>query len=372
MATALLSVVIVITVLITGGGSKSKAKTRPPATAVSHPAPKPIPAIEAGLLPWHLDAPLSRETVLPGTGDSLVVAGGLTSSHRPSSKIFRLATPAGSTSPLGTLAAAAFDAAGGQLPSGNLTMGGATPAAVGTVQVLTTPGGGASSPGPVSGSIVGSLPQPRAGATAVTIGPTLYILGGSGGAAPESTVLSTADGHHFRSVATLPVAVSHAAVASLGGTIYLFGGETAGGSLVDDIQSVDPTNGKTTIVGHLPQPTAGAFAAVLGGNVYVAGGITNSPAGTVPAAATTQTSTRRMGFRPLEQRNAAGRDSAHPPGLRSRRGGERPGLAGRRRGQRRPRLHRGDDRAGRQVRLGRRRRRRFTLLRRQAARGRPW
>ncbi len=133
MATALLSVVIVIVVLVTSGGSKSKTKTRPPATAVTHPAPKPIPAIEAGLLPWHLDAPLSRETVLPGAGDSLVVAGGLTSSRRPSSTIFRLATPAGSTSPLGTLAAAAYDAAGGQLPSGNLFIGGDTPAAAGTV-----------------------------------------------------------------------------------------------------------------------------------------------------------------------------------------------------------------------------------------------
>lgn len=225
------------------------------------------------------------------------MAGGLASSRRPSSTIFRLATPAGSTSPLGTLAAAAYDAAGGQLPSGNLFIGGDTPAAAGTVQVLAAPGTSASSSSPVSGSVISSLPQPRAGASAVTIGSTLYVLGGSGGASPESTVLSTTDGHHFRTVATLPVPVGHAAAASLGGTVYLFGGDSTGGSLVDDIQSVDPTNGKAAIVGHMPQPTSGAVAAVLGGNVYVAGGITNLPAGTAPAA-TTQTSRDVWAFDP--------------------------------------------------------------------------
>ena len=301
MATALLSAVIVIVVLVTGGGSKSKAKTNPPATAVSHPAQKPIPAIEAGLLPWHLEAPLSRETVLSAPGDSLVVAGGLTSSRRPSSGIFRLATPTGSTSLLGTLAGAAYDATDGQLPSGDLVLGGATPAPAATVQALASGSQGSPGGGPVSATIVAQLPQPRAGAAAVTIGPALYVLGGSDGTSPEPTVLSTVDGHHFRTVASLPVPVSHAAVASIGGTIYLFGGETTEGSLVDDIQSVDPANGKATIVGHLPQPGAGAFAAVLGGNVYVAGGIVGSPAGPASAAAGTQTSSDIWAFDPSRQ-----------------------------------------------------------------------
>jgi hypothetical protein len=300
VATALLSVVIVIVVLATDGGSKSKTKSHPPATAVSQPAPKPIPAIEAGLLPWHLDAPLSLETVVPGTGDSLVVAGGLTSSRRPNSQIFRLTIPSGSMSPLGTLAAAAYDAAAGQLPSGDLFLGGATPAPIAAVQALASgrPGPGSSSGGPVSDAIVGQLPQPRAGATAVTIGAAVYVLGGTGGATPEATVLSTVDGRHFRTVASLSVPVSHAAVASLGRIIYLFGGETTGGSLVDDIQSVNPTNGKATVVGHLSQPGAGAFAATLDGNIYVAGGITSSPAGTAPAPDTAQTSREVWAFDP--------------------------------------------------------------------------
>jgi hypothetical protein len=291
VATALLSVVIVIAVFATtnGGGGKSKRKSQPPAAAASRPAPKPIAAIEAGLLPWHLSSPLSREAVLPGTGDSLVVAGGLTAPHRPSSEIFSLSTPGGSTTAQGVLSAATYDAAGAQLSTGDLLVGGATPAPVATVRGFTSAGPGAS---------VGSLPQPRAGAAAVTIGPTMYVLGGSSGLSPESAVLSSTDGSHFKTVATLPVPVSHSAVGALGGTIYLFGGEGAGGSLVDDIQSVNPTSGQSKVVGHMAAPMAGAFAAVLGGNIYLGGGMVNTASGTSQASAATQTSGQVWAFDP--------------------------------------------------------------------------
>ena len=99
VATALLSVVIVIAVFASSSGGKSKPKSHPPAATASRPAPKPIAAIEAGLLPWHLGSPLSREAVLPGSGETLIVAGGLTAPQRPSSKIFSLSIPAGSATP---------------------------------------------------------------------------------------------------------------------------------------------------------------------------------------------------------------------------------------------------------------------------------
>jgi hypothetical protein len=298
VATAVLSVVIVIAVFATSAGGKSKPTTRLPATPANSPAPKPIAAIEAGLLPWHLSSPLSRETVLPGAGDSLVVVGGLTSPHHPSSKIFSLNTPGGSTSPRGTLAPATYDAAGAQLPTADLLVGGATAAPIATVRGFASAGSGAPSNDSLSGSPVGSLPAPRAGAAAMTIGSTIFVLGGSSGPSPESAVLSTADGAHFKTVATLPVPVSHAATAVLAGTIYLFGGEGVGGTLVDDIQSVNATSGRAKVVGHLDAPMAGAFAAVLGGNIYVAGGVTNTASGTAPTAAATQTSRAVWAFDP--------------------------------------------------------------------------
>ncbi len=89
-------------------------------------------------------------------------------------------------------------------------------------------------------------------------------------------------------MADLSVPVRYAAVAVLDGEIYLFGGQAVEGSeagqAVDDIQVVDPSHHSTAIVGHLPQPLAGASAVVLGGRIYVAGGVNN----TSTAAATSQ------------------------------------------------------------------------------------
>jgi hypothetical protein len=133
----------------------------------------------------------------------------------------------------------------------------------------------------------------------VTIGPTMYVLGGSSGTSLESAVLSTSDGTHFKTVATLPVPVSHPAAAALSGTIYLFGGEGVGGSLVDDIQSVDTTSGQAKVVGHMATPMAGGFAAVLGGNIYLAGGVMNTAAGAPQATAVTQTSGQVWAFDPF-------------------------------------------------------------------------
>ncbi|HUJ65048.1 MAG TPA: hypothetical protein VLX59_05905, partial [Acidimicrobiales bacterium] len=261
---------------------------------------KPIPAVEAGLLPWHLAIAISREAVLPGTGDSLVVAGGLTTSHRPSSSIFSLHTSGGSTAPLGTLAVGAYGGAVAPLASQNLLLGGATPAPVATIQDLSV-----SATGRIPGSTIGSLPEPRVGAAAVTIGPTLYVLGGLGSPASDSTVWSSLDGRHFAKVGTLPVPVSNAAAAVLNGKIYLFGGETTSppgaGTLVDDIQSVDPTSGQTRILGHLPQPTAGAFVTVLSGNIYLAGGVT-AAAGTAASVGAAQTSRDIWAFDPGDDR----------------------------------------------------------------------
>jgi hypothetical protein len=171
-------------------------------------------------------------------------------------------------------------------------VGGAKPAPVATVLGIASAGG------TLSGSPVGSLPQPRAGAAVVTVGPSMFVLGGSNGSSPESAVLSTADGTHFKTVATLPVPVSHPAVAALAGTIYLFGGEGVGGSLVDDIQSVNAASGQAKVVGHMASPMAGAFAAVLSGNIYLAGGIMNTAAATSQAPAATQTSGQVWAFDP--------------------------------------------------------------------------
>jgi hypothetical protein len=148
---------------------------------------------------------------------------------------------------------------------------------------------------PVGGAVVGQLPQPRSDDSAVTIGSHAYVVGGYDGTNPDATVLSTSDGQHFAPVADLAVPVRYGAVAALGTVVYVFGGEAVSGpqagQAVDDVQLIDPARHRATVVGHLPNPVAGASAFVLGGVVYLAGGVGNAAAtaGAAGAVSTTPT-----------------------------------------------------------------------------------
>ena len=63
-------------------------------------------------------------------------------------------------------------------------------------------------------TVVGHLPQPRADLAAVTIGSTVYLVGGYDGTNATRDVLATTDGVQFRTVAQLPVGVRYPAVAA--------------------------------------------------------------------------------------------------------------------------------------------------------------
>ncbi len=82
--------------------------------------------------------------------------------------------------------------------------------------------------------MAGRLPAARSGLAAVTVGGTVYLVGGSTAA---GDVLASTDGGHFRTVARLPVPVRDPAVAALGDQIWVFGGQAASGP-VSDIQRV--------------------------------------------------------------------------------------------------------------------------------------
>src|SRR5262249_9900467 len=61
------------------------------------------------------------------------------------------------------------------------------------------------------------------------------------------------------------------AVAGAGKTIWVFGGQTPSGP-TDAVQRVNLVTGRAAVVGHLPHPTSGAVAFTLGGRVYLVGG----------------------------------------------------------------------------------------------------
>jgi len=69
----------------------------------------------------------------------------------------------------------------------------------------------------------------------------------------------------------LPVPLSEAAAVTLGGTIYLLGGRTQGGPTAA-IWRFDPLTGATSRAGSLPYAVADAGVALIGDTAYLVGG----------------------------------------------------------------------------------------------------
>jgi len=247
------------------------------------PASQVPPAAEAGLLPWQLPAPLSREVVLPGHGiRSLVVLGGLGAGGLSTDGVRALELRSGGFSQQRPLVQATHDAAGVELGRRVLVLGGGTTAPTASTQVER---GGKT----VAGR---ALPQARVDAGAVTIGATAYVVGGYDGSAMAREVISTTNGRSYRTVASLPVPVRYPALAALGSRIYVFGGLRASGHPTAAVQIVDTGRGTARVVGHLPVPVAGASAGVLDGTIYLAGG----DRGAAPRAAIYAFEPRRASF----------------------------------------------------------------------------
>ena len=156
---------------------------------------------------------------------------------------------------------------------------------MGTVQAFSGTG---------TARVTGSLPAPRSDAAAVTIGGTDYVVGGYDGSKPDTSVLATTDGRTFTTVTALPVPVRYPAVAALDGMIYAFGGQAMmgpdAGTAVNVIQEVDPAQHTAAVIGHLPEPLAGAAAVTVDGEVFVAGGDGPAARPTAPGLGTTQLS----------------------------------------------------------------------------------
>jgi outer membrane protein assembly factor BamB len=227
-----------------------------------------VRAVEAGLYPWQLQAPISREVLVPEFGrQGLIVAGGLVTNGSSAAGAFRLDTSTGKLAAAGSLATPTHDAAATVVDGKVLVFGGGTSAPAATTQDITASG---------FSHILGSLPRPRADADAVTIGGTAYVVGGYDGPSLDPAVLATTDGATFRTVTDLSVPVRYPAVAALGGLIYVFGGESAGGLPVRAVQVVNPGAGTDKVIGQLPLPLSGAAAGVLNGVIYIAGGVTGS------------------------------------------------------------------------------------------------
>lgn len=234
----------------------------------------PVGAVKATLEPWHLAAPLSREVVLPDGAD-LTVLGGLDATGTSVSGVFSLDPATGRLLPAGTLALPTHDAGGAVLGGVDLVVGGGASAIYDTVQGIRVSGGGSAVSGSAAAFALHSLPQPRADLSVATSGGVAYVVGGYDGPTLDPAVLATNDGRTFRVVAQLAHPVRYPAVAVVGHQLYVLGGQTASQAtqVTAAIQRVDLSTGRTTVVGNLPVPVAGAEAIVEGGQVLVLGGL---------------------------------------------------------------------------------------------------
>ena len=262
-----------------------------PALSPAHAAavPRGLPAAEAGLMPWHLAAPISREVAVAGPSGRLIVLGGLTTSGSSASGVYAVGTATGAVRQVGALSAARHDAAAAVIGGDAVVFGGGSSASVATDQSFTLRD-------PLGRSRIataaGSMPAPRSDEAAATVGPTTYLVGGYDGAHPDAAVLATTDGRTFTKVATLQVPVRYPAVAALGGKLFVFGGQVItgphAGAPVDAIQAVDPARHTADVIGHLPEPLAGAAAVTVGGELFVAGGESSAALPRTPGVGTTQ------------------------------------------------------------------------------------
>jgi len=136
-----------------------------PARAVA--VARGLPAAEAGLMPWHLAAPISRAVAVADPSGRLIALGGLTAGGGSASGVYAIRTATGAVRPVGALSAPLHDAAVAVIGRHAVVFGGGSPATVATVQSFTlgAPHGRAR---PATATAAGSMPAPRSDAVAAT------------------------------------------------------------------------------------------------------------------------------------------------------------------------------------------------------------
>jgi hypothetical protein len=215
-----------------------------------------------------LPAPVQRAVAVLD-GRSIIIAGGLDAAGRSTNGVFRFDPGSGRLTPLGTLPQPFHDAAAAVIGRRLFVFGGGATAGDSTVQLFDLR--------MHRGSVAGNLPRPLSDLVSATIGRTVYIVGGFDNSAPRREILATNDGVHFRVAGRLPQGLRYPAVAAAHGLIVVAGGMSSSGP-ARAVYLFEPSSGRVTRLGSLPEAVAHAAAVTVGGEVYLVGGTTASSA----------------------------------------------------------------------------------------------
>ena len=235
--------------------------------------PRGLPAAESGLLPWRMAAPISRAVAVAGSRKQLIVVGGLAAGGASASGIYALRTSTGAARQIGVLSAPLHDAAAAVSGGRVLVFGGGSSATVAKVQAFAFPRPAAGArPPPLK---AGSMPAPRSDAVAVTIGATDL----SAGWLRRNPARCPGAGHHGRPddsgrSPTLPDprALPGSRCAGRADLRLRRAGHHRSARPVlpvNTIQAVNPARHSTAVIGHLPEPLAGAAAVTVGSELFV-------------------------------------------------------------------------------------------------------
>lgn len=152
-------------------------------------------------------------------------------------------------------------------------------ATLAVVLILTTLAALAQAPGRWITNKYAPLPQPEEEYTAVMASDRLYLIGGNRGGRPEwprHVLEYNLAADRWTTKKPVPFPGDHMAAASVGGRIYVFGGQAEGGvnKPLNTSWEYDPGADSWRPLAPVPTARTAAAAVEVGGRIYVVGGNT--------------------------------------------------------------------------------------------------
>lgn len=123
---------------------------------------------------------------------------------------------------------------------------------------------------PSTVTLVSRLPAGVRSPAVALVGNTLYVAGGQTEQGPSTAVYAVdVDTGGVTSLGQLPQPVEGGVLLPVGTKLYLVGGRTTGGKASGAVILIDPATGSPTLAGRIPRPLVGASAVRAGTNVLV-------------------------------------------------------------------------------------------------------